>query len=90
MLLTTSCKHVRYHLAHRDELRLCADILGEILGYLFKQRSINQELGKVNNCIHHDVDTLTVNILDMLTQTVLFIIDKNVPVLVCLINNFNN
>lgn len=92
MLLTTSCKHVRYHLAHRDELRLCADILGEILGYLFKQRSINQELGKVNNCIHHDVDTLTVNILDMLTQTVLFIIDKNVPVLcylvACLIGMF--
>jgi dedicator of cytokinesis protein 3 len=46
LLLSTSCKHLRVHLAHRDELRLCTEILGEILSFLFKQRQA-QEQGKV-------------------------------------------
>ncbi|PSN57625.1 hypothetical protein C0J52_00521 [Blattella germanica] len=80
MLLSTSCKHLRVHLAHRDELRLCAEILGEILSFLFKQKQA-QEQGKVNNCLHHDVEILCLNTLDMLIQTVLIIIDRSAAVL---------
>lgn len=87
ILLANACKHLRYHLIHRDELRLCTEILGEILSFLFKQRKTFEEQGKINNCIHHDVDTLCVNILDVLIQTVLVIIDKDTKVIVsCIVN----
>ncbi|KAF2896229.1 hypothetical protein ILUMI_09945 [Ignelater luminosus] len=81
MLLANACKHLRYHLIHRDELRLCTEILGEILSFLCKQRKQCEEQGKINNCIHHDVDTLCVNTFDVLIQTVLIIIDKNTMVI---------
>ncbi|KAJ1522281.1 hypothetical protein ONE63_002583 [Megalurothrips usitatus] len=81
-LLGMCCKQLRMHLAHRDELRLCTEILGEILGYLFKQRQTQlQDQGKVNNCLHHDVEILCVHTLDMLIQTVLIIIDRPTSVL---------
>nr|CAD7460974.1 unnamed protein product [Timema tahoe] len=80
MLLSICCKHLRVHLAHRDELRLCTEILGEILTFLFKQRQ-SQEQGKVNNCLHHDVEILCLTTLDMLIQTVLIIIDRSAAVL---------
>ncbi|KAK7862569.1 hypothetical protein R5R35_004185 [Gryllus longicercus] len=80
LLLTTSCKHLRLHLAHRDELRLCTEILGEVLGFLFKQRGA-QSQDKVNNCLHHDVEILCLSTLDMLIQTVLIIIDRSAAVL---------
>uniref|UniRef100_A0A6P7GBE9 Dedicator of cytokinesis protein 3 n=1 Tax=Diabrotica virgifera virgifera TaxID=50390 RepID=A0A6P7GBE9_DIAVI len=85
ILLATTCKHLRYHLIRREELKLCTDILGEILGYLFKQRKSGDEHGKVNNCIHHDVDTLCVAILEVLIQTILTSIDKDVKVFGCLV-----
>ncbi|XP_018335626.1 dedicator of cytokinesis protein 3 [Agrilus planipennis] len=81
VLLCNACKHVRYHLAHRDELRLCTEILGEIMSYLYKLRKSSDEQGKINNCIHHDVDTLSTNIFNVLIQTVLVIIDKNTTVI---------
>nr|CAD7403082.1 unnamed protein product [Timema cristinae] len=84
MLLSICCKHLRVHLAHRDELRLCTEILGEILSFLFKQR-LSQEQGKVNNCLHHDVEILCLTTLDMLIQTVLIIIDRSAAVLGCLV-----
>ncbi|CAG2063574.1 unnamed protein product, partial [Timema podura] len=84
MLLSICCKHLRVHLAHRDELRLCTEILGEILTFLFKQRQ-SQEQGKVNNCLHHDVEILCLTTLDMLIQTVLIIIDRSAAVLGCLV-----
>nr|CAD7269153.1 unnamed protein product [Timema shepardi] len=84
MLLSICCKHLRVHLAHRDELRLCTEILGEILSFLFKQRQ-SQEQGKVNNCLHHDVEILCLTTLDMLIQTVLIIIDRSAAVLGCLV-----
>lgn len=83
ILLANACKHLRYHLIHRDELRLCTEILGEILSFLYKQRKLCEEQGKMNNCIHHDVDTLCINTLDVLIQTILVIIDKDTKVIVC-------
>lgn len=43
---------------------------------------MSDEQGKVNNCIHHDVDTLCLAILEVLIQTILTSIDKDVKVFV--------
>ncbi|XP_034947378.1 dedicator of cytokinesis protein 3 [Chelonus insularis] len=82
LLLTTICRHIRIHLARREELRSCTDILGEILKFLYKRGC---DTNKVNNCIHHDIETLCLSILDVLIQTILIIIDANGPVLGCLV-----
>ncbi|CAH1968130.1 unnamed protein product [Acanthoscelides obtectus] len=85
ILLVTACKHLKFHLTRREELKLCTDILGEILGFLYKQRKYHDEQGKINNCIHHDVDTLCIAVLEVLIQTILTIIDKDVKVFGCLV-----
>lgn len=85
ILLANACKHLRYHLIRKEELKLCTEILGEILGFLFKQKKLSEEQGKINNCIHHDVDTLNLSILEVLIQTVLSIIDKDLKILGCLV-----
>ncbi|XP_015607824.1 dedicator of cytokinesis protein 3 isoform X2 [Cephus cinctus] len=82
LLLLTICRHLRIHLARREELRSCTDILGEILSFLHKR---GRDTNKVNNCIHHDVETLCLSTLDVLIQTILIIIDSNSPVLGCLV-----
>ncbi|XP_054273723.1 dedicator of cytokinesis protein 3 isoform X2 [Macrosteles quadrilineatus] len=81
LLLNTCCKHLRMHLAHRDELRLCSEILSEILSYIFQQQRLEQVNGKVNNSLHLDLEILCRDTLDMLIQTVLIIIDRSPPVL---------
>ncbi|XP_049823045.1 dedicator of cytokinesis protein 3 isoform X2 [Aethina tumida] len=85
ILLETSCKHLHYHLMRRDELKLCTEILGDILSFLFKERKGSGEIGKINNCIHHDVDTVCRTILEILVQTILTVIDKEVKVMGCLV-----
>ncbi|XP_012288369.1 dedicator of cytokinesis protein 3 [Orussus abietinus] len=82
LLLVTICRHLRVHLAKREELRACTDILGEILSFLHKR---GRDTNKVNNCIHHDVETLCLSTLEVLIQTILIIIDSNSPVLGCLV-----
>ncbi|XP_073976678.1 dedicator of cytokinesis spg isoform X2 [Rhodnius prolixus] len=81
ILLSTICKHLRLHLAHREELRLVTDILGKILIFLYKQMRADEEGGKIDNCLHHDIEVVCVNTLDMLVQTVIIIIDRSMPVL---------
>lgn len=88
ILLANACKHLRSHLTRRDELKLCTEILGEILSFLYKQRKQCEEQGKMNNCIHHDVDTLCISTLDVLIQTILVIIDKDTKVIVSRKNIF--
>ncbi|KAG8233145.1 hypothetical protein J437_LFUL010375, partial [Ladona fulva] len=86
LLLATICKHLRLHLAHRSELRLCTDILGEILIFLHKQRQDQEKgQGKVTNCLHHDVEIVSLSTLDMLIQTVLIIIDRSAAVVSSLV-----
>ncbi|KAL0276946.1 UNVERIFIED_CONTAM: hypothetical protein PYX00_004401 [Menopon gallinae] len=80
MLLTVCSKHIKMHLAHRDELKLCSEILAEIIRYLFKQRQL-QDQGKVNNCIHLDVEILSLNILDHLVHTLNVIMDSHSSIL---------
>ncbi|XP_046744108.1 dedicator of cytokinesis protein 3 isoform X1 [Diprion similis] len=82
LLLTTICRHLRVHLARREELRACTDILGELLSFLYKRA---HDTNKVNNCIHHDVETLCLSTLDILIQTILIVIDSSCPNLGCLV-----
>lgn len=84
ILLETICRHIRIHLARREELRACTDILGEILSFLHKR---GRDTNKVNNCIHHDVQTLCISTLDVLIQTILIIVSTNGPVLGCLVSS---
>ncbi|XP_016844337.1 dedicator of cytokinesis protein 3 isoform X2 [Nasonia vitripennis] len=81
MLLATICRNLRIHLARREELRTCTEILGEILSFMYKRGRD----GKVNNCVHHDVETLSLSILDVLIQTILIIINAGGSVLNCLV-----
>ncbi|XP_053971096.1 dedicator of cytokinesis protein 3 isoform X2 [Hylaeus volcanicus] len=82
LLLVTMCRHLRIHLVRREELRTCTDILGEILSFLHKR---GRDANKVNNCIHHDVETLCLSILDVLIQTILIVINTSGTVLGCLV-----
>lgn len=82
LILVTICKHLRIHLARREELRSCTDILGELLSFLYRRA---HDTNKVNNCIHHDVETLCLSTLDILIQAILIIIDSSSPNLGCLV-----
>lgn len=47
LLLSATCTHLRPHLAQRNELKLCSDILADITAFLFKQREMQIAAGKV-------------------------------------------
>ncbi|XP_023246842.1 dedicator of cytokinesis protein 3 [Copidosoma floridanum] len=81
ILLATICRHLRIHLARREELRMCTEILGEILSFMHKR---GKDV-KVNNCVHHDVETICLTVLDVLIQTILIIINAGGSVLNCLV-----
>ncbi|XP_058454302.1 dedicator of cytokinesis protein 3 isoform X2 [Malaya genurostris] len=68
VILNIACKHLRTHLARRDELRLCSEILAEVLIKLHDAKLENGE--KPSNAIHHDLDTLFSNIFTILMQTI--------------------
>ncbi|XP_053681007.1 dedicator of cytokinesis protein 3 [Anopheles nili] len=68
VILNIACKHLRIHLARRDELRLCSEILAEVLIKLYEAKAKMGE--KPSNTIHHDLDTLFANIFPILLQTI--------------------
>lgn len=76
VILRISCKHLRQHLAQRDELKLCADILGEILINLHPLPVIQKE---------HDLHELSKNILAILIQTVMSCLDGSSHILCSII-----
>ena len=82
LLLITICKHLRIHINKREELKACTDILGDILNFLYKRA---RDTNKVNNCIHHDIETLVLSLLIVLIQTMCTIIKASGPVLGCLV-----
>lgn len=79
IILSVACKHLRIHLARRDELRLCAEILSEILNFNYDLKQKQTE--KPSNTLQHDLNALCRNILDILMQTILVIIEGSPPVL---------
>lgn len=83
IILAVACKHIRIHLSRRDELKLCADILSEVLNFVFKLSNENSQ--KPSNYLAHDLNSLCRNILDILMQTILIIIEASPPVLSSLV-----
>lgn len=79
IILEVACKHIRIHLSRRDELRLCADILAEILNFSHKLADDNK--GKPSNYLADELNALSRNILDILMQTIWMIIEATPPVL---------
>lgn len=75
-VLRISCKHLRQHLAKREELKLCAEILGEILINLHPIPDIQKE---------HDLNELSKNILTILIQTVMNCLEGSSQVLCSII-----
>lgn len=83
IILAVACKHLRIHFSRRDELKLCADILSEVLNFLFTLSKENTE--KQSNYLAHDLNSLCRNILDILLQTILIIMEASPPVLSSLV-----
>lgn len=79
VILVIACKHLSYHLAKRDELKLCAEILGEILIYLNHLKQQNDD------SINLDMFELCRTLLGVLTETVMIILTASPNVLSSLI-----
>ncbi|KAJ0179753.1 hypothetical protein K1T71_004344 [Dendrolimus kikuchii] len=79
IVLTTACHHLRVHLARRDELSQCAEMLGELVTLLWKKKDPDQPIDQDE--LDPDVDVLCLNTLDVLVETVLYLIGGNSPVL---------
>ncbi|CAH2992326.1 unnamed protein product [Chilo suppressalis] len=79
IVLTTACHHLRVHLARRDELSQCAEMLGELVTLLWKKEDPDQPVDEDE--LDPDVDVLCRNTLDVLVETVLHLIGGNSPVL---------
>lgn len=84
VILSVACKHLSLHLSRRDELRLCADILVEILTNLFDLKKKQEE--KPSNVLQHNLNEICVNILDILMQTIMIIIEGSPVVLSSLVS----
>lgn len=83
ILLGIACKHLRVHLSRRDELKLCAEILGEILIHLHDLKEKQKD--ELSNILQHDLDTLCCNILDILLQTIMIVMEGSTAVLSSLV-----
>lgn len=75
------------HLARRDELSQCAEMLGELVSLLWKKEDPDQPVDEDE--LDPDVDVLCLNTLDVLVETVLHLIGGNSPVLVSELNENN-
>ncbi|KAI8429141.1 hypothetical protein MSG28_007688 [Choristoneura fumiferana] len=79
IVLTTACHHLRVHLARRDELSQCAEMLGELVSLLWRKEDPDEPVDEDE--LDPDVDVLCLNTLDVLVETVLHLIGGNSPVL---------
>ncbi|KAL7022521.1 hypothetical protein ACKWTF_012281 [Chironomus riparius] len=79
IILTIACEHLSYHLSKRDELKLCSEMLGEILIHLNNLKNQKQEN------IDIELFELCRNILGVLTETVMLILTTSLNVLSSLI-----
>ncbi|XP_065372195.1 dedicator of cytokinesis protein 3 isoform X2 [Calliphora vicina] len=79
VILSVACKHLRMHLSRRDELKLCAEILSEILTHLYDLQK--EQKDKVTNTLQHDLDSLCKNILGILIKTISIILEGSNSVL---------
>lgn len=86
-ILSIACKHLQMHLNKRDELKLCADILGEVLIQLYKLRLENRDIAMLDNSL----DELCQNTLHILIETLNILLDRkseSCNLLAVLLGNF--
>lgn len=74
-----ACKHLAYHLSKRDELKLCAETLGEILIYMNDLKKTQYE------SVHLELFEICKQVLGVLTETVMIILTASPNVLCSLI-----
>lgn len=86
IILQVAIKHLRIHLGRRDELRLCSDILAEVLTHIHELRTkaAMQQLPE-DNSLHGDLEALATGVLSILIQTILIIIEGSPAVLSALV-----
>lgn len=75
LILSIACKHLSFHLGKRDELKLCAEVLGEILIHL------NDAKRRNDKSIDIEIFDLCRNVLLILTETVMIILTSSPNVL---------
>lgn len=74
LLLPTCCHHLKHHLLVKDELRLCSDILGDIITFLSLRKKDDLDIpGKrrFGGTIIRDINVLVEIILRPLIDTLI-------------------
>ena len=66
LLLPTCCEHLKMHLLGREELRLCSDILGDIIEFLSGKSDPNEQ-----DSVHRDINVLVEIIMQPLAHTLI-------------------
>ncbi|XP_037077735.1 dedicator of cytokinesis protein 3-like [Pollicipes pollicipes] len=66
LLLQTMCKHLQYHISHRQEVRLSTDLLGDVLDLLHQLQSDDPGLD-----LSRDVEIVSAYLVDTLVRSVL-------------------
>ena len=78
LILPTCCEHVKYHLVSKQELRLCCDILGDIITFLSLRKNDDRDpKRRFSGSIIHDINVLVEIIMRPLIET-LITLDKGI------------
>jgi dedicator of cytokinesis protein 3 len=78
LILPTCCEHVKYHLVAKQELRLCCDILGDIITFLSLRKTDDLDpKRRFAGSIIHDINILVDIIMQPLIET-LITMDKGI------------
>ena len=77
LLLPICCNHVRHHLLGREELRLCSDIIGDIVMFLAARKADDLAIAKFGGTIISDIGTVASIMLQPLIEVVISL-DKDI------------
>ncbi|XP_066947355.1 dedicator of cytokinesis protein 3 isoform X4 [Macrobrachium rosenbergii] len=70
VLLETICTHLRQHLEGRQELRLCGDVLSDLVIVIHKHVKSHYS-GRLPPSLHQDVETVMLTLFDVVVQLIL-------------------
>ncbi|XP_055375365.1 dedicator of cytokinesis protein 3 [Condylostylus longicornis] len=84
-ILAVACEHLKIHLEKLDELQICSKILAQILSHLHQVQGLQKD--KMTNTLHHDLDLLCQNLLNILMHAVFEFVGGNNTVLPSLVSN---
>lgn len=72
LLLPTCCEHVKMHLMQREELRLCSDIMGDIITFLQLRKADDLEpMKKYGGSVVRDITTVAEILMQPLIETLI-------------------